>query len=128
MKKLIKIVLILLVAALAVGAAGVVYLSRGLEAVGQTQVLAVSPSSLSDGVYEGSYDLGRWSNRVAVTVQGGRITGIALVKDVDIVSEGLSGEIFNRVIRAQNTTVDTVSDATVTSKAYLKSIENALTK
>lgn len=38
----------------------------------------------------------------------------------------LSDELFSDVIKSQNTTVDTISGATVTSKAYLKSIENAL--
>ncbi|WP_372994238.1 FMN-binding protein [Lutispora sp.] len=33
---------------------------------------------------------------------------------------------FNKVIEAQNTIVDAVSGATVTTKAYLKAIESAL--
>ncbi|WP_423055650.1 FMN-binding protein [Acetobacterium carbinolicum] len=40
----------------------------------------------------------------------------------------MTSTIINQVIKIQNTTVDTVSGATVTSKAYLKSIENALTQ
>ena len=35
-------------------------------------------------------------------------------------------EIIGRVIAAQNTTVDAVSGATVSSKALLKAIDNAL--
>ena len=42
--------------------------------------------------------------------------------------KGLSDTLLPKVISKQNTTVDAVSGATVTSKAYLKSIENALTK
>ena len=35
-------------------------------------------------------------------------------------------ELFDNVIAAQSIDVDVLSGATVTSKAYLKSIENAL--
>ncbi len=38
------------------------------------------------------------------------------------------GTLFSRVIEAQSLQVDTVSHATITSKAFLKSIENALTR
>ncbi len=61
-------------------------------------------SRLQDGVYEGSYAGGmyRWrANSVKVTVDAG-------------------------VIEDQTLQVDTVSGATLTSKAYLQSVENAL--
>ncbi len=128
MKKALKIILILFAAILVVGAGGLFYISRGLDAGSKVEISAVDPSSLSDGTYEGSYSAGRWSNEVAVTIKEGKITDIKVVKDVGFVQEGLSGKIFDRVIKSQNTTVDAVSGATVTSKAYLKSIENALKK
>ena len=40
----------------------------------------------------------------------------------------VSRELFNKVIKTQDTNVDIISGATVPSKAYLKSIENALSK
>lgn len=128
MKKALKIILILFAAILVVGAGGLFYITRGLDAGSKVEISAVDPSSLSDGTYEGSYSAGRWSNEVAVTIKEGKITDIKVVKDVGFVQEGLSGKIFDRVIKSQNTTVDAVSGATVTSKAYLKSIENALKK
>jgi uncharacterized protein with FMN-binding domain len=39
----------------------------------------------------------------------------------------VSEELFQRVIAQQTTQVDAVSGSTVTSRAYLKAIENALT-
>ncbi|HWQ51683.1 MAG TPA: FMN-binding protein, partial [Terriglobales bacterium] len=71
---------------------------------------------------------GRWANELAVTVQGGKITDIKVVKDVQFGTAEVSGEVFRRVIERQNVTIDVVAQATVTTKAYLKSIENALTK
>ena len=128
MKKVLKVILILLLLAAIFMAGAVIYFSRGLDAGSKVEVFAVDPASLSDGTYTGNYAAGRWANEVAVTVQGGKITGIEVVKDVQFSSKDVTDEIFRRVIEAQNTTVDVVSQATVTSKAYLKSIESALSK
>jgi uncharacterized protein with FMN-binding domain len=87
----------------------------------------INPSEVPDGRYEGAYDYSRWSNIVAVEVQDGKIVSIDMINDVDS-SEltNCSKEIIRRVIEAQDTNVDAVSGATVTSKAYLKAIEDAL--
>ena len=42
------------------------------------------------------------------------------------VNPDVRNELFKRVMEKQNTTVDAVSGGTVSCKAYLKSIENAL--
>ncbi len=47
----------------------------------------------------------------------------------DVVAAGItdcSGEVFRRVLESQDTQIDAVTGATVTSKAYLKAIEAAL--
>lgn len=128
MKKVLKIILIIFIVVMVIGAGGIFYISRGLDAGSKVEISSVDPSALSDGLYEGSYDGGRWSNKVAVTIKEGKITDIQIKKDVGLGQKGLSDNLFKRVIKAQNTTVDVVSGATVTSKAYLKSIENALTR
>jgi uncharacterized protein with FMN-binding domain len=38
----------------------------------------------------------------------------------------MTGLLFERLIKAQTLQVDTISGATITSKAYLKSVEEAL--
>jgi uncharacterized protein with FMN-binding domain len=48
------------------------------------------------------------------------------VKDVAIPKPEWAKQLFDKVIEKQNTDVDVISGATITSKAYLKSIENAL--
>lgn len=128
MKKVLIILLIVLAVFISIGAAGLFYITRGLDAGSKVTVSAVAPSALSDGTFEGTYSAGRWSNKVSVKIEGGKIADIKILEDVVFVQEGLSNEIFGRVIDAQNTTVDAVSGATVTSKAYLKSIEDALTE
>lgn len=126
MKRVLKVIIIIIIAFVIVAAVGIFYLTRGLESGAKVQVGSVNTSSLSDGNYEGTYNEGRWTNKVAVTVKGGKITDIKLIKDVAFSKSEVIDALFKNVIKAQNTTVDAVSGATVTSKAYLKSIENAL--
>lgn len=128
MNPILKIVLIAILSIAALIACFAFYITRGLASGAKVAISAVSLSEKKDGVYEGTYNSGRWTNTVAVSVTSGKISDIKLKKDVLFVKEGISGKLFSDVIKAQNTTVDTVSGATVTSKAYLKSIENALSK
>jgi uncharacterized protein with FMN-binding domain len=127
-KKFLKIMLIIILALFTVTAAFGFYLTQGLESGAKLKLSGVAPSSIKDGVYEGTYNSGRWSNQVAVTIKSGKITDIKCLKDVTFNNEKTSAKLFSDVVKAQNSTVDTVSGATVTSKAYLKAIENALAK
>lgn len=128
MKLILKTVLTLFVAFVLLSAGGMFYLSRGLESGSGLAVNAVKLSSLDDGKYKGQYNAGRWSNIVDVTVKDHKIIKIDVVKDVLFKRPEVTKDLIERVISRQNTDVDVVSGATVTSKAYLKSIENALKK
>jgi uncharacterized protein with FMN-binding domain len=121
LKSILKILISILVFA-----GGIFYLTRGLYEGTNIKVNGINISNLNDGVYNGKYNDGRWSNQLNVTVKNHKITEIKIENDVTFVKPSVSDELFNKVIKAQNTTVDAVSEATVTSKAYLKSIENAL--
>jgi len=105
---------------------GIFYLTRGLKEGKNITINSLNLSNLNDGVYLGEYKKGRWSNTLNVIVKDHKITEIILKDDVKFPMTNLSNELFSNVIKSQNTTVDTISGATVTSKAYLKSIENAL--
>lgn len=83
-------------------------------------------SSLEDGIYEGSYQHKRWDNRLKLTLENQRIKSIEILDDVLFVDENVSKTLIERVIDEQRVDVDVVTGATVTSKAYLKAIENAL--
>lgn len=127
MRKFFKIVGLIMALLILVAAGGVVYLNQGLRAGRDIEIEGVNITNLSDGSYPGEYKAGRWSNKVMVTVEGGRIESIRITDDVTFADPGLSDEVFRKVIYAQDTKTDVVSGATVTTKAYLKSIENALT-
>jgi uncharacterized protein with FMN-binding domain len=91
---------------------------------------AVDFSRLKDGAYHGAYAGGmyKWrANECQVTVAAGRVTDIQLVVSQDPGGKNTQHvELYDRVLRAQSLQVDTISGATLTSKAYLQAIENAL--
>lgn len=126
MKKVFTIILIVIgVIVLAIGG-GILYITSGLETGENLAINPVNVAPLEDGRYPGSYDGGRWSNEVAVTISNHQITQIDVIKTVKFEKPEVTTALINAVIEKQNTTVDVISGATVTSKAYLKSIENAL--
>jgi uncharacterized protein with FMN-binding domain len=91
---------------------------------------AVDFSKLNDGSYHGAYAGGmyKWrANACDVTVSDGKVTGIQLLKSQDPGGKNTQHkELYERVIQAQSLQVDTISGATLTSKAYLQAVENAL--
>jgi uncharacterized protein with FMN-binding domain len=91
---------------------------------------AVDFGRLEDGVYHGAYEGGmyKWrANECDVTVSDGRVTEIQIVGSKDPGGENTDYNLlYDRVIEAQSLQVDTISGATLTSKAYLQAVENAL--
>lgn len=126
LKAILKIIIPIIFVFILVFVSGIFYLSQGLNEVSNIKVSGINISDLNDGIYSGIYNAGRWSNQLNVTIKDHKITKINIEDDVTFVKHRVSDELFNKVIEAQNTEVDGVSQATVTSKAYLKSIENAL--
>lgn len=126
MKKVLKIIVSIILIFILIFAGGIFYLSRGLNT--DIKLTGVDLSNINDGVYDGKYSGGRWTNELKVTIKNKEITDIDIVDDVTFSKPSVSDELFRRVKKAQNTTVDAVSEATITSKAYLKSIENAINK
>lgn len=91
---------------------------------------AVDFGKLDDGTYHGLYEGGmyRWRrNECVVMVTDGKVTAIQFAGSEDPGAENTKAEmLYDRVIEAQSLQVDTISSATLTSKAYLQCVENAL--
>ena len=122
MKKVIVAAVIVAAALIAGGIA----ITNGLSDGANILLEGIDLSGVPDGNYVGTHEHGRWTNTLSVRVESGRIVSIDVIEDV--FGAGIlnsSDEVFRRVIEAQNTQIDAVSGATVTSKAYLKAIENA---
>lgn len=128
MKKAVKILISIIVVIVIIIGSGIFYLTHGMKAVAEEKIGGVELTSISDGAYTGKYDAGRFSNQLQVVVKDKKITQIKIIKDVTFAKPEVSNALFELIINKQNTAVDTVTGATVTSKAYLKSIQNAFNK
>ena len=94
-------------------------------------------TKLRNGTYTGEYNGTKGSSRnaaVEVTIYGGEITEIKILKGA-LDSSGTPSELkngmtiddlFQRVIESKSLQVDVISGATLSSKAHLKALENAL--
>ena len=122
-KKLI--VIIGVVAAILVAAFAMI--TSDLSDVGGMELRGINLNTLSDGLYTGTFERGRFTNTVVVAVENNRIVSIEIEDDVVAAwITNASSEVFRRVIEVQNTHIDAVAGATVTTNAYLLAIENAL--
>lgn len=90
----------------------------------------VNFSILEDGTYHGYYDGGMYHWRINdcdVTVTNGKVSQILLSNSNDPAEANIEAAmLYDRVIETQSLQVDTLSGATLTSKAYLQCVENAL--
>ena len=120
-----KILLTVLGILAAVIAGFVLFLSIGLG-LKNAPVKAIDVSKIPDGTYTGELRGSRFANKLEATLSGGRIVNIRILSDMMVVIPGVSSQIFSAVMEDQSLQADSVSGATVTSKAYLKSLENAL--
>ena len=90
----------------------------------------VNFDKLNDGTYHGLYEGGMYQwryNECDVSVADGRVAEIHMTSSNDPGAENTDTEmLYERVVAAQSLQVDTISGATLTSKAYLQCVENAL--
>jgi uncharacterized protein with FMN-binding domain len=131
-RKMIGWIIGLIVVGLAI-AAGVGWTKAGNE---HKEILSLSFEqidfdNLKDGIYEGYFEGGMYGwreNRIRITVDSGMITDIRVLEHKENQSEEFTGGLFGRVLEERSLEVDAVSGATLTSRAYLKGLEDALKK
>lgn len=122
MKKVLKwigIILLLLIAVI------VIFAFLGKDQTENLTIQQIDLSEISDGTYTGNYDCYRWSNQVEVTVLDHQITEIQVVK-IQAGRESLVETLTKEILDWQSPAVDAVTGATVSSKAFLKAVELAL--
>ncbi|MDF2922302.1 MAG: FMN-binding domain protein [Paenibacillaceae bacterium] len=121
----------------AVSAGGILFTEQGRREVRELKIAAMDFKKLRDGTYVGEYkgikDHSR-DTQIEATVSGGKLSGIKIKKGAldktgnpAKLTGGLSiDDLFDKVIESQSLQVDVISGATLTSKAHLKGLENAL--
>jgi uncharacterized protein with FMN-binding domain len=97
----------------------------GMSAVREMAVNPVDLSEIADGLYPGSFRKGRFSYSVEATVKDHRIQAVKSTGGKQ--AQGtVVRQILARIVEEQSVKVDTVSGASLTTKAVSKAIENAL--
>lgn len=123
------IFIIIVVIALLLG--GALAFTSGERKEGMNLPIAVIDfNNLKDGTFIGEYEGGKYhwrENRVQVTISSGKVTDIKILEDAVKNSQYPEG-LYDKIINSQTLQIDTVSGATITCKAYLKAVENALLK
>jgi uncharacterized protein with FMN-binding domain len=130
--KMVLIVIIVLVVLLAAGMGGaMLFTAKEHKEAKNLPIAAIDFKNLNDGTYIGEYEGGikKWrTNKVQVTVSSGKVTEIKVLEQKYKLGPEFTDKLYDRVTEAQSLQVDTISGATLTSKACLKSVENALIK
>jgi uncharacterized protein with FMN-binding domain len=116
-----RVVLVLLAAALGLSIGG----CGALEEIEALTVEDVPVSAVRDGDYAAAENYLPVTAKVRVSVRGGEITEIELVRHMHGPGHGADA-IVERVLAAQSLRVDAVSGASYSSKVVLKAIETAL--
>jgi uncharacterized protein with FMN-binding domain len=117
-----------IIAVLVVIAVLLVYCKTGTNAKSATENITfqvVNAAGVPDGLYKGSYEIGPVKVVVQVTIKDESIVGIDILEH----RRGLGGKaerIVENVMQSQRLDIEAVSGATVSSKAILKAIEDAL--
>jgi len=130
-KKLFKVLIPVALAVIAVVVIGLSIFNKGMADIKRLSVENIDVSLLKDGNYFGEHENGRWQYHVEVTVRDGEIKEIRVLNtrtgpfDMEMYDD-VNTELIQRIVQNQSLQVDTVTGATVNSKALLKAVENAL--
>lgn len=122
--------LTILVILLIGGGIGWYFLSKEHREARSLPLNKVDFGKLDEGIYHGVYEGGMYQwryNECDVTVTNGKVSAIHLAGSTDPGTVNTNAEmLYERVIKSQSLQVDTISGGTLTSKAYLQCVENAL--
>lgn len=101
---------------------------KRMREIGKLSIGHVDTASVADGIHSGHFETPYKTYRVNVSVINHEITRIEVEPGDRFWSyfDNEAKAVGKQVIRRQCTDVDVVSGATITSKAILKAIENAL--
>jgi len=125
-KRIIIIIVVIVIICAGIGLYKVTAsIDQNLSNLTQMKIDDIDLLKISDGIYEGNFELFPVSVVVAVTIKGHQISKIDLIKHDN--GKGAAAEtILGEVVKAGSLDVDAISGATFSSRVILKAIENAL--
>lgn len=131
-KGIFEMIAVGIIAVLGIGGTiGWSYLSKEHKEAKSLPLANIDFKNLNDGTYIGEYAGGMYkmrTNKVQITVSSGKVTDIKVLEQKYKLGPEFTDKLYDRVIKAQSLQVDTISGATLTSNACLKSVEDALIK
>ena len=127
-KKLLIIGSILFGIVIIVTVSGIIYLMNGQKEMKEVEVNPVILNNLDDGTYIGQFKGYRWTNTIDVSIENHQIIDIKVIKDQVFAQSYVKTQLFDEIKEQQSINVDSVTGATISSIAYLKAIEDALSK
>jgi uncharacterized protein with FMN-binding domain len=99
-----------------------------LEKYRRMPIRDLSAAGIPDGTYEGNSTVGNSRYEVRVEVGDGRIVRISAPEGRRSVYVDYARGVFGKIIRDQTPNTDAITGATTTSKAYMKAVEDALSR
>jgi uncharacterized protein with FMN-binding domain len=103
-----------------------VVFNQGMGKIRSLTITTPALSNISDGEHRGTYCAGRWCYDVTVTVKEHKISDIKFNDDKMRMFKDLHVTLIKKIIEQQRIDIDGISGATITSKAFLKAVENAV--
>ncbi|MEJ2665319.1 MAG: FMN-binding protein [Spirochaetia bacterium] len=129
MPKAVKIILITIGAVVLLGVILVPIAMIGMDEVRKYKIPDIDLNRIGDGEYEGACTISRWAMKVRVTVQDHKVRDITITAKM---MSNLTGELMNtingNIIDRQPPVFDAVSGASITGKAYLIAVTDALNR
>src|SRR6056297_3424076 len=119
-----RIVLIIVAVLVVIVLLGLFAVTRGMKEIKNLSIENPEVSQIQDGVYEGSYKKTRWNYGVKVTVKGGRIANVEVTRKPD--DGDFTSKAAQKIVEAQTVRIDTVSGASINTRAFQKAVETAL--
>jgi uncharacterized protein with FMN-binding domain len=126
MRKILYVILGFFTVMIAAIFIGIVYLQSGMSSTKSLTITSIDLSLVDDGIYEGTYENGRFTTTIEVTIVDHMITELVVIDDVTFANPDLTRALFDQIITSQDIDIDIIAGSTITTKAYLKAIENAL--
>ena len=100
----------------------------GMGAIKKLVIKDIDFKNITDETYKGSYHKGRWNYDLELTVKNHKVTEVKIINKQIAAFEEFNKNLTSALLEKQKIPFDTVSGATVHTKAFLKAVENAVNK